>query len=229
MRSGRRHGRAAATSTSDAPSTTRMPTPEIGLFDEPMRPAMYPATAAMTAPITTHVDQADRRSSPTGLSAIGVLGQEQPQQEGDRDQGGQDVPATMPIGRSRSVSVDRAPPVRRALRRRGGRPDAAHDRAEDLEQRPDRGDGDRAGADEPDLGAERAGDDVARSRRSRARRPLVSVGSSTAVARSAGPTTMAAPTVTPTRCPTPISASDRLAPNRSSRPPRAGTPPTSRC
>ena len=42
-----------ATSTSDAPSTTRMPTPEIGLFDEPMRPAMYPATDAITAPIRT--------------------------------------------------------------------------------------------------------------------------------------------------------------------------------
>ena len=30
-----------------------MPTPEIGLFDEPMRPAMYPATDAITAPIST--------------------------------------------------------------------------------------------------------------------------------------------------------------------------------
>ena len=42
-----------ATSSSEAPSTTRMPTPEIGLFDEPMSPAMYPATDAITAPITT--------------------------------------------------------------------------------------------------------------------------------------------------------------------------------
>jgi len=35
-----------------ATNTTRMPTPEIGLFDEPIRPAMYPQTAAITRPMT---------------------------------------------------------------------------------------------------------------------------------------------------------------------------------
>lgn len=32
--------------------TVRMPTPEIGLFDEPISPAMYPHTDAMTRPMT---------------------------------------------------------------------------------------------------------------------------------------------------------------------------------
>ena len=53
VRAGSPPGPCSAASSSAMPSTTRMPTPEIGLLDEPMSPAMYPATAAITAPITT--------------------------------------------------------------------------------------------------------------------------------------------------------------------------------
>jgi hypothetical protein len=43
-----------ASVTSDAQTTMdRMPTPDSGLFDAPMRPAMYPETLAMTNPITS--------------------------------------------------------------------------------------------------------------------------------------------------------------------------------
>ena len=35
---------------SEMPTTDRMPTPEIGLFDAPIRPAIYPHTDAITTP-----------------------------------------------------------------------------------------------------------------------------------------------------------------------------------
>src|SRR5207248_8482790 len=41
-----------ASASTDAQTTIdRMPTPEIGLFDAPIRPAMYPHTPAMTKPM----------------------------------------------------------------------------------------------------------------------------------------------------------------------------------
>ena len=54
------------------PTTDRMPTPEIGLLDAPMRPAMYPHTDAITTPaIRMYIDaECDRHA---GLAAIGSV------------------------------------------------------------------------------------------------------------------------------------------------------------
>ena len=39
--------------SSEAMTMARMPTPDTGLFDEPIRPAMYPQMAATAKPIST--------------------------------------------------------------------------------------------------------------------------------------------------------------------------------
>ena len=44
---------ASTSSSAPAPSTARIASPETGLLDEPISPAMYPHTDATTKPATT--------------------------------------------------------------------------------------------------------------------------------------------------------------------------------
>ena len=120
----------------------------------------------------------------------------------------------MPIGRSRSVSARRPRrPARRARLAAIADVNALDDRADDPEQRPDRGDADGAGADDARLGPERRCHQRLRS----PAEPAISAahrrrcGTSTAQVISI-PTTMAMPTAMPTRWPTPISAMRQAAP-----------------
>ena len=135
------------------------------------------------------------------------------EQQADRDHRGEDrCTPTMPIGRSRSVSGEAVLPAG-AARAAGGerRGDALDDRADDLEQGPDRGDADRAGADEPHLLAEGASPtNASRSAAEPSPARPVSHGTSTNQLMIR-PTSIAMPTAMPTRWPTPISAIDRLA------------------
>ena len=107
--------------------------------------------------------------------------------------------------RARSAAAP-SPPAR-AFEAAMRRADAADDRADDLEQGPDRGDADHAGAEEADVVAE---DVVATS--SARRRPTP--GGQDRQQRShqavTQPISIAMPTEMPTRWPTPIRAKERL-------------------
>ena len=139
-----------------------------------------------------------------------AAGDELPEQEGDRDQHGEDDqrhPA------DRDVALDQRQHLAAAALLRGGERalDAADDRAEQLEQGPDRGDADHAGAEEAHVGAEDGvGDLLGRARQRRA----VRIGSRIHQAMTR-PSSIAMPTEMPTRWPAPTSAKERPPESRS--------------
>ncbi len=111
------------TSISDDAITERIPIPETGLFEAPIRPAIYPVTAAIISPITTTKinappisSSADPASGPLAITshstqAIGTITASDPSSTSAIGMSRSSTASTAPLCRARLAAIaERMPP-----------------------------------------------------------------------------------------------------------------------